>query len=232
MLVPARDIYKVSANKSCVVFSDHTTLVELDDAQYEVRPHAFRTRSYKELFLIADRNGDLFGKKATTGVLTLSTTSATRMFFDDDIPETSTYMARYRFEIAVRDTTGSTTFVVFDDVGKKLAGQIYKLLLFLCWSHATDTTKEDTKSTVPQCLLDIIGCTYKFQIKLTPYNFTAKRQTITVSRLLEATTSITTHQEADAGPWTEPCEVAVKNEGTKTAGEKDNSPGAKKQRCG
>ncbi|CAN8323461.1 unnamed protein product [Cochlearia groenlandica] len=65
-LVPVRDMYKVSANKSVAVFSDQTTLAEIDGAKYEVMPHAFRIRNYKELSLIADRKGDLFGKIPTS----------------------------------------------------------------------------------------------------------------------------------------------------------------------
>ncbi|CAN8318652.1 unnamed protein product [Cochlearia groenlandica] len=66
-LVPARDMYKVSANKSVAVFSDQITLAEIDDAKYEFMPHAFIIRSYRELSSIAAyRNGDLFGNIPTS----------------------------------------------------------------------------------------------------------------------------------------------------------------------
>ncbi|KAG5384123.1 hypothetical protein IGI04_035593 [Brassica rapa subsp. trilocularis] len=35
----------------------------------------------------------------------------------------------------------------------------------------------------PQCLVNSIGLTHKFKVKVTPYNFTAKRQIITATRV-------------------------------------------------
>lgn len=34
-------------------------------------------------------------------------------------------------------------------------------------------------------MADIVGRTFKFQVKLTPFNFTATRQTITVTQIYE-----------------------------------------------
>lgn len=36
---------------------------------------------------------------------------------------------------------------------------------------------------LPRFLMDIVGGTYTFQLKLTPFNFTSKHQTFTVSRM-------------------------------------------------
>ncbi|CAH2067764.1 unnamed protein product [Thlaspi arvense] len=56
--------------------------------------------------------------------VTLSSTSATRLFFDRDIAETKEFMTLYRFEISVRDANNDTaTFVLFDPNAMKLAGR-------------------------------------------------------------------------------------------------------------
>ncbi|CAN8288978.1 unnamed protein product [Cochlearia groenlandica] len=167
-LVPARTMYRVSPNKLCAIFTHQTALKEVDGVSYEFDGNAFRTRSYKELSLIADRKGDLFvgrqsrstygtrllkcsgnsgicptkpvvilvtaihpktfagenlnsmhtldlcsnskmkGEHITSnmlaGVLTLSTTSSTCMFFDKDIPETEKHFARLGMD-AQQDVT-------------------------------------------------------------------------------------------------------------------------------
>ncbi|CAN8324021.1 unnamed protein product [Cochlearia groenlandica] len=76
-------------------------------------------------------------------------------------------LIRYRFEVSVRDATGTTTFVIFDDAAKKLlAKTVVKIMM-------------EITEVCANCR------TCKFQIKVTPYSFTAIRQTFTVSRIVE-----------------------------------------------
>ncbi|CAN8255440.1 unnamed protein product [Cochlearia groenlandica] len=102
----------------------------------------------------------------------------------------------YRLELSVRDTTGSTKFFILDDVGQQLVGQTAAKLMDNLYV-ATTNAEGHTYTTIPQCLLDTIGTTYNFQIKLTPYNFTGTCQTITVTRLLEATTNQNVNQAGE-----------------------------------
>ncbi|ESQ38723.1 hypothetical protein EUTSA_v10028707mg [Eutrema salsugineum] len=84
---------------------------------------------------------------------------------------------RYRFEISVRDENNDVaTFVIFDDDGKKIAGRNATYFL-------NDSNEENAR--MPDCLKSIIGGTYKFEIKLTKFNFTATRQTFSVSRMID-----------------------------------------------
>lgn len=44
----------------------------------------------------------------------------------------------------------------------------------------------DIHNSIPECLEHIVGNTYKFEIKFTPFNFTTPtRQTFTVTQILE-----------------------------------------------
>lgn len=49
---------------------------------------------------------------------------------------------------------------------------------------AGEAERHQIQTTPPECLRSIIGKTCKFQIKITEYNFTARRQTFTVSRII------------------------------------------------
>ncbi|KAF2535390.1 hypothetical protein F2Q68_00020816 [Brassica cretica] len=53
---------------------------------------------------------------------------------------------------------------------------------FLC-SQRYEETWFWSRNATPQCLVNSIGQTHKFKVKVTPYNFTAKRQTITATRV-------------------------------------------------
>ncbi|CAN8289333.1 unnamed protein product, partial [Cochlearia groenlandica] len=90
-------------------------------------------------------------------------------------------LIRYRFEVSVSDTTGTTTFVIFDDAVKKLIAKTAGDLMV----ELTGDGGQVAPTERPQCLLDLVGRKCKFQIKVTDYNFKAIRQTFTVSRILE-----------------------------------------------
>ncbi|CAN8288786.1 unnamed protein product [Cochlearia groenlandica] len=109
---------------------------------------------------------------------------------------TNVGLIRYRFEILVRDTTGTATFVIFDDAAKKLTARTAGELM-----DGGQVAPEET----PSCLLDLVGRKCKFQIKVTEYNFTAIRQTFTVSRILE-------DNMVDAAPFALATEARIDND--------------------
>ncbi|KFK35987.1 hypothetical protein AALP_AA4G063400 [Arabis alpina] len=95
-------------------------------------------------------------------------------------------LLRYRFEIAVRDgNNDGATFVVFDGDGIKLAGR--RAADLLNEPHQADPDNGNGRITtpLPESLKNIVGRTCKFQITVKPYNFTATRQTFTVSRIVD-----------------------------------------------
>ncbi|CAA7040549.1 unnamed protein product [Microthlaspi erraticum] len=94
-------------------------------------------------------------------------------------------LTRYRFEISVRDINGDVgCFVLFDDDGRDIAGRNAGDVLNDSIQSAAEEHRLEILTTTPECLKPIIGRTYKFQIKLKDYNFTATRQTFTVSRIV------------------------------------------------
>ncbi|CAL9234414.1 unnamed protein product [Arabidopsis halleri] len=94
---------------------------------------------------------------------------------------------RYRFEISVSDeNNGLATFVIFDREGIHFAGRRAPEVFASEYPEGDDPDEcELISKNTPQCILDIVGRTCKFQVKLTPYNFRATRQTFTVSRIIE-----------------------------------------------
>ncbi|KAL9830755.1 putative nucleic acid-binding, replication factor A [Arabidopsis thaliana] len=92
----------------------------------------------------------------------------------------------YRFEMRVRDRNGDVgTFVVLNGEATKIAGKNARDVLNECIEAAGKDNYEGIKTTIPECLKHIIGCSCKFQIKLTKYNFNTSRQTITISRIID-----------------------------------------------
>ncbi|CAN8289330.1 unnamed protein product [Cochlearia groenlandica] len=88
---------------------------------------------------------------------------------------------RSRFEFALRDVTGAATFVVSNAVEKKFSAQSAPTIPLNVYAAYND---EGTPSgDVPLYLLYSIGCTFKFNIKLTPYNFIARYQPTPCSRI-------------------------------------------------
>ncbi|KAL1220394.1 hypothetical protein V5N11_006018 [Cardamine amara subsp. amara] len=92
-------------------------------------------------------------------------------------------VVRFRFEISVRDENNDvTTFVIFDQEGTNLTGRkapdVSREML-------EDGGSEGSNNKIPECILDIVGRTCKFQLKLTHFNFRTSRQTMTVSRIVE-----------------------------------------------
>ncbi|ANM65736.1 hypothetical protein AT3G30739 [Arabidopsis thaliana] len=92
----------------------------------------------------------------------------------------------YRFEMRLRDRNGDVgTFVVLNGEATKIAGKNARDVLNECIEAAGKDNCEGIKTTIPECLKHIIGCSCKFQIKLTKYNFNTSRQTITISRIID-----------------------------------------------
>ncbi|CAN8271593.1 unnamed protein product [Cochlearia groenlandica] len=223
-LVPARTMYRVSPNKLCAIFTDQTALKKVDGDAYEFDGNAFKTRSYKELSLIADRNGDLFGRIRTVtgenlysteeqslmagkepinakekvlfhvelndgetikvylwdkiaemfrkqwnscptkpvvilvtainprtfaGVMTLSTTSSTRMFFDKDTPKTEKHLASLGMDaqqdVTVQPPNSSITklpTLTIAEIKEFLKSEPSQTIRFYCLATIEDVNRD------------------------------------------------------------------------------------------
>lgn len=69
--------------------------------------------------------------------------------------------------------------MLLGDAGEYLTGRQASDLLDM-YLERLDSGQE---MATPQCLVNSIGQTHKFKVKVTPYNFTAKRQIITATRV-------------------------------------------------
>ncbi|KAL8491743.1 hypothetical protein ACS0TY_023366 [Phlomoides rotata] len=87
---------------------------------------------------------------------------------------------RFRLEVGVDDGKDCTTFVIF----YKDAKQMTKTIAVDLMAENGEDTVKDGRDQAPVSTLNIVGKTYKFQVKVTSYNFRAKYQSFTVSRIL------------------------------------------------
>ncbi|KAL8509895.1 hypothetical protein ACS0TY_016932 [Phlomoides rotata] len=87
---------------------------------------------------------------------------------------------RFRLEVGVNDGKDYTTFVIFDKDAKQLTKSTAAELM----TEIGDDPVEDRSDRVPANILNIVGKTFKFRVKVTPFNFRAKYQSFTVSRII------------------------------------------------
>ncbi|EFH38632.1 hypothetical protein ARALYDRAFT_920829 [Arabidopsis lyrata subsp. lyrata] len=95
-----------------------------------------------------------------------------------------TGVVKYRVELAVHDGHDEATFVVFDNEMTKLTTKTAATLIL---ENGNGGTRDD----IPSCIEDLTGKQFLFQIKVTPFNFSSKHRTFTVSKLSEAYTNCT-----------------------------------------
>ncbi|CAN7072672.1 unnamed protein product [Brassica oleracea var. botrytis] len=210
---------------------------------------AFRSRwndskTKPTVILLTTLNSETLG-----GVVTLSSTASTRLFFDSDIIETEKLLSsiythlniqvasfictatitdvmeeygwyfisctackwqlersettficpnfkckkpntvgliRYRFEVKVCDDSGNEgTFVIFDKEALKLVVRQAPDVMNEMSESGENGSNEDSGTATPQCVLDIVGRTCKFQVKVNDFNFKSARTTATVSRIID-----------------------------------------------
>ncbi|KAL0807770.1 hypothetical protein Bca101_100262 [Brassica carinata] len=94
-----------------------------------------------------------------------------------------TGVAQYLTRISVYDKSEQAVFVILDDAGKELTGK-HAAELVANYFETNGGVGVDNCVPVPQALLDTIGQTRKFIVKVSDHNLTAKTQTITVTKIL------------------------------------------------
>ncbi|CDY49098.1 BnaA06g09080D [Brassica napus] len=94
-----------------------------------------------------------------------------------------TGVPQYLTRISVYDKTEQAVFVILGDAGKELTGK-HAAELVANYFEANDGVGADHCVPVPQALLDTIGQTRKFIVKVSDHNLTGKTQTITVTKIL------------------------------------------------
>ncbi|KAL8479551.1 hypothetical protein ACS0TY_026449 [Phlomoides rotata] len=84
---------------------------------------------------------------------------------------------RFRLKVEADDGSDCTTFIIFD----KDAKQLTKTTAVELMAENGEDNVQDGRDRAPASVLNIVGKSFKFQVKVTPYNFRAKYQSFTVS---------------------------------------------------
>ncbi|KAL0760873.1 hypothetical protein Bca101_077023 [Brassica carinata] len=93
-----------------------------------------------------------------------------------------TGVAQYLTRISVYDKSEHAVFVVLGDAGKELPGK-HASKLVASYFETKEGVEADQCVPVPQALLDTIGHTYKFIVKVSDHNLSGKTQTIIVTKI-------------------------------------------------
>ncbi|KAL8498562.1 hypothetical protein ACS0TY_021774 [Phlomoides rotata] len=115
-----------------------------------------------------------------TRKLCLSASSSTKIYLNGDFEVVKDFRTRHNVHPEIEDGESKN-----NDPNEY---SIPEILSFI--SHEKEQgedTVQDGRDRAPTSVLNIVGKTYKFQVKVTPYNFRAKYQSFTVSRIMNIT---------------------------------------------
>ncbi|KAF2540095.1 hypothetical protein F2Q68_00029166 [Brassica cretica] len=99
--------------------------------------------------------------------------------------ENATAVANYRVEMSIYDNEEQCTFIILGDAGKELTGRKATELID---TYAAENGGDGAELEVPlpQCFIDAIGQTKKFRIRVSPYNFSSTRLSLTATKVVSA----------------------------------------------
>ncbi|CAN6894165.1 unnamed protein product [Brassica oleracea] len=92
-------------------------------------------------------------------------------------------VAQYLTKLSVYDHNDQAVFVVLGDAGEELTGKKANKLVERYY-QANDSVGGDHMVPVPQAMVDTIGQTRKFIVKVSNHNLTAKTQTLTMTKVV------------------------------------------------
>uniref|UniRef100_A0A0D3BGY7 Replication factor A C-terminal domain-containing protein n=1 Tax=Brassica oleracea var. oleracea TaxID=109376 RepID=A0A0D3BGY7_BRAOL len=92
-------------------------------------------------------------------------------------------VAEYLTNISVYDNNDHARFVLLCDVGRDLTGKLASELVE-SYFEANESVGDDAMVPVPQALVDTIGQTRKFVVKVSKHNLEGKTQALTVTKVL------------------------------------------------
>ncbi|KAL8550877.1 hypothetical protein ACS0TY_000092 [Phlomoides rotata] len=175
--------YKITDHDYMIRFTDATTLEETVEENFLIPSEKFHLHSHSDLLSLMDKIDVL---PDIMFILKLKMVRAKTMIqmnivFLKYYPSSPMKKSKLRLEVEVDDGRDCTMFVIFDKDAKQLTKSTTAELM------AKNDTVQNGRDRAPTSVLNIVGKTYKFQVKVTPYNFRAKYQSFTVSRIMNIT---------------------------------------------
>ncbi|XP_009103813.1 uncharacterized protein LOC103829879 [Brassica rapa] len=144
-------------------------------------------------------------------------------------------VAQYLSKLSVYDQKDQAVFVVLGDAGEELFGKKAAELVEKYY-QANEDVGEDHIVPVPQAMIDTIGQTRKFIVKVSTHNLDGKSQTLTVTKVLphevpepviESVENVDTESDGGRGGGGD-----HGNESAKRSVDGVESDGAKRAKCG
>ncbi|KAL0898553.1 hypothetical protein Bca101_082514 [Brassica carinata] len=89
---------------------------------------------------------------------------------------------KYLARLSVYDNIDHANFVLLGDAGRELTGRQASELVE-SYFEANERVRDDHVVPVPQALIDTIGTTHKFIVKVSTHNLTGKTKSLTVTRV-------------------------------------------------
>ncbi|KAL0676806.1 hypothetical protein Bca4012_004787 [Brassica carinata] len=90
---------------------------------------------------------------------------------------------KYRAKISVYNNNEQAVFVLLGDTGRELTGK-HAAEVVDSYHYANQNLGADHQIPVPEALINTIGQTHKFSVKVSDHNLIGKIQTITVTKIL------------------------------------------------
>ncbi|KAG2242611.1 hypothetical protein Bca52824_095548 [Brassica carinata] len=118
--------------------------------------------------------------KRFRGALTLSSMTSSRIFMDSDIQATRDYLTWLNSNLAIANRVDANVVTKTETV---TIGELFSYMKQAA-AKADENVGADHLVPVPQALIDTIGQTRKFIVKVSNYNLTGKTQTLTVTKVL------------------------------------------------
>ncbi|KAJ0255251.1 hypothetical protein HA466_0100350 [Hirschfeldia incana] len=92
-------------------------------------------------------------------------------------------VAQYRAKLYVYDKSDQAVFVLLGDAGRALTGK-HASELVSSYFEADDNHGVDHEVPVPEALINTIGQSHKFCVKVTDHNLSGNTRSITVTKIL------------------------------------------------
>ncbi|CAN6992274.1 unnamed protein product [Brassica rapa subsp. trilocularis] len=205
-----KEVFRVAAHSVTISFSHTSELAPLENSPVDFEEDRFRFHSYEDFEAGCDMKGDLYAavdfcKKfkssdntpsmilvttvypkrlgACGGCKTKATKGPTSLMCakcgKNDVAGEPQYLAK----IYVYDKSDEAVFVLLGDAGRELTGK-HASELVSNYFEANGNKENGFEVPVPQVLLNTIGQTHKFNVKVTEHNFSGRTRVITVTNVL------------------------------------------------